>query len=232
MTTVIHYNTAADYSTDTDPIDIPWAARQRQALVPFDVVDGLPVNPVQSGLPAGRGSLRHWGEAVCADAAVICLDADGARRLLMVERSDGHGWALPGGKLDPGETPVVACARELVEETSLDLDPAQFVMLPARGVPDPRAGAHAWMVTVPGVTWLRNGGALPPVQGLDDASDAAWIRADSWGLLIDEVEVFSAHTDLIAGILDASMPPWRPGSPFLPGTVLSRYETKGSDRWN
>lgn len=200
MNNGIRYNAAGDYDPSISPLEIDWAVRQRQAVVPFEVASGLPLNPIQAGLPAGRGSLRHWGEATCADAFVIGVGDGGGRRLLMVERGDGRGWALPGGKVDPGETALAACVRELAEETSLQLDPRGFMMLEARGVPDPRAGANAWMVTVPGVT-LVAGDPLPPVRGLDDAVDAAWIQADSWEQLTSEVQVFSAHADLICSVL-------------------------------
>ncbi|MFI6155091.1 NUDIX domain-containing protein [Kitasatospora sp. NPDC051170] len=36
----------------------------------------------------------------------------------------GHGqWHAPSGKLDPGEKPAVGAARELHEETGLEVDP-------------------------------------------------------------------------------------------------------------
>jgi 8-oxo-dGTP diphosphatase len=53
------------------------------------------------------------------DVAVnILRDADG--RVLMAERTAGQisagFWELPGGKIDAGETPIEAAARELAEE--------------------------------------------------------------------------------------------------------------------
>lgn len=62
---------------------------------------------------------------------LILLVRDG--RILLTERAGdiylaGH-WAVPGGKVDDGETVTQAAAREVAEEVGLTLDPAalQFV---------------------------------------------------------------------------------------------------------
>jgi 8-oxo-dGTP diphosphatase len=57
------------------------------------------------------------------DVAVnILRDADG--RILVAERTprqiSAGFWELPGGKVDPGETPVQAAARELAEEIGVE----------------------------------------------------------------------------------------------------------------
>lgn len=49
------------------------------------------------------------------------------RRLLVTQRrAGGHlggSWELPGGKLEPGETPEQCAARELFEETGVRVAP-------------------------------------------------------------------------------------------------------------
>ena len=53
---------------------------------------------------------------------VVCLD--GAARVLLLRWRDPFDasivWEPPGGGIDPGETPLQAARRELVEETGLD----------------------------------------------------------------------------------------------------------------
>jgi 8-oxo-dGTP pyrophosphatase MutT (NUDIX family) len=48
---------------------------------------------------------------------------DDAGRLLMVEHADRSIWVLPGGAIDPGETPADALVREMWEETGLHVRP-------------------------------------------------------------------------------------------------------------
>ena len=55
-------------------------------------------------------------------ALILLVDGDGA---LLMQHRDAHAplgpnqWGLPGGQVEPGETPIVAAHRELLEETGL-----------------------------------------------------------------------------------------------------------------
>lgn len=63
-----------------------------------------------------------------ADAAVF--DAEG--RILLQRRADDGTWCLPGGYLDPNESPSEAAVREAREETGLVVEPTELVEIYTR----------------------------------------------------------------------------------------------------
>jgi 8-oxo-dGTP pyrophosphatase MutT (NUDIX family) len=97
-------------------------------------------------------------------ASVIVYDRYG--RLLIAERRDRPGeYGLPGGKLDPGELPVEAAVRELLEETGLRACPHALIEVfrghsPNTGRPVVTYWAREWfgqispcIVGEPGSRW-------------------------------------------------------------------------------
>ncbi|MDT0277837.1 NUDIX hydrolase [Blastococcus goldschmidtiae] len=71
-------------------------------------------------VPADRPDLKQAAVALCV------TEQDGVPTLVITRRAAGlraHAgqWALPGGRLDPGEGPVEGALRELHEEIGLDL---------------------------------------------------------------------------------------------------------------
>ena len=73
--------------------------------------------------------------AVMHVMAGVLLDTAG--RVLLAQRPAGKHlagfWEFPGGKLEPGETPLAALARELQEELGIDvLDAEPLIRVPWR----------------------------------------------------------------------------------------------------
>lgn len=54
-------------------------------------------------------------------AACVLIIADDGKVLAVSRRNDPTAFGLPGGKVDQGEQPADAAARELKEETGLDV---------------------------------------------------------------------------------------------------------------
>jgi len=63
----------------------------------------------------------YWRLARGLTLGVRALVIDDARRIFLVRHTYVRGWHLPGGGVEPGETLLVALARELVEEGNIDL---------------------------------------------------------------------------------------------------------------
>ena len=56
------------------------------------------------------------------ELTVLCLIEDGDRLLLQNRiKKDWHGYALPGGHVERGESFVDAVIREMKEETGLEI---------------------------------------------------------------------------------------------------------------
>jgi ADP-ribose pyrophosphatase len=67
-----------------------------------------------TGFEIRRSIVRHAGSAVM-------MAVDNQRRILLVRQyrlpAQADLWELPAGKVDPGEKPLEAAKRELIEET-------------------------------------------------------------------------------------------------------------------
>jgi 8-oxo-dGTP pyrophosphatase MutT (NUDIX family) len=54
---------------------------------------------------------------------------DAAGRILLQEKTFEPGWFLPGGAIEPGETPEEALVREVAEETGLIVRPTRILLM-------------------------------------------------------------------------------------------------------
>jgi 8-oxo-dGTP diphosphatase len=48
--------------------------------------------------------------------------------VLLVHKTYGNGWDIPGGYVDKGESPAAACERELIEELGIHRKPQQLLV--------------------------------------------------------------------------------------------------------
>ena len=167
----------------TRPDPIPRDTRLRERL--RERLAGWPVRGVDDA------TLRHAAVAVTIvdvghGAALSGLPSHPAWRdeaaLLMTRRPrhmNRHAgqWALPGGRIDPGESPEQAALRELHEEVGLALGPDAVL-----GRLDDYATRSGFVIT-PIVVWGGEARALVPSPDEDAAIHrvplAEWLREDA-----------------------------------------------------
>ncbi|MER5884240.1 NUDIX hydrolase [Streptomyces sp. NPDC001941] len=109
-------------------------------------------------------------ETIRYTADVVVINDD--RHILLIKRGwapfDGC-WALPGGHVDAGETSLRAAARELAEETGVNVRPCDLTFSGLFDSPDrdPRGRyvSATYTVTI--------GSDVMPTAG-DDATEARW----------------------------------------------------------
>ena len=97
------------------------------------------------------------------------VDVDG--RVLIAQRPPGKSmaglWEFPGGKIDPGEIPEAALARELKEELGIEVSPRCFTPL--------TFASHAYPdfhLLMPLYVCRRWDGTVTPREG----QRLAWVR--------------------------------------------------------
>jgi mutator protein MutT len=115
-----------------DPQPLPADGRKRAAVV---------LGVTQEGQGAGVEGLPHHTKWSTAPALLLTRRAGGLR-------SHAGQWALPGGRMDEGETPEQAALRELREEIGLRPGPGAVL-----GRLDDYATRSGYLIT-PVVVWL------------------------------------------------------------------------------
>ena len=108
-------------------------------------------------------------------------------RLLLLRQPPGKGWTLPAGLLQRREAPVVGAARELHEETGIELPPEQL----RAAVPNAVVHAKGWVDLVFEVRLPASTTELV-VDGAE-VYEAAWHRLDGLPRLTTATARLLAH---------------------------------------
>lgn len=84
---------------------------------------------------------------------IVDENADGTKKFLATQRGYGDfkgGWEFPGGKIEPGETPEQALARELKEELTVDVEVGDFITTVEHDYPGRHITMHCYFCRVIG----------------------------------------------------------------------------------
>jgi 8-oxo-dGTP diphosphatase len=125
------------------------------------------------------------------EPTIRCVGAvvhDAAGRLLLVRRANDPGrgqWSLPGGRVEPGESDADAVARELQEETGLEVRVGSLVGSVQRGP-----------FLIFDYTAEAVGGLL---QAGDDAAAAAWVDQAEFTRMAAAAELVAQLAETLAG---------------------------------
>lgn len=125
---------------------------------------------------------------------VRALVEDSMDRILLLKRADtkyGHGgWCLPGGKIDYGETAENALAREIREETSLELLTAEFFLF-QNSLPLTPGGMHC-------INLYFRCRVLGNIELNNESSEYAWISStelNCHNIIFGNDEAIQRHFD-------------------------------------
>ena len=199
---------------------------RRTYLGEYQVINGVPRNPIgRTGL-TGRGILGRWGPNHAADPIVTRwkMDEDDRKiinlttnkpilQFVSIKRVDTNTWAIPGGMRDVGEKITQTLKREFMEEAlnvKEDLE-SKLNILFNDGievyhgyVDDPRNTDNAWMETAvynfhdKSGTLFKNISLTPG----DDAGSAKWQDIDG------SLNLYANHKQFIHKVAEMHNSHW------------------------
>jgi len=186
----------------------------------YELVQGVPRNPVGRTGMVGRGLLGRWGPNHAADPVVtrwkrdssgekIIRDGKPVLEFVAIQRTDCSEWALPGGMVDPGDTVTNTLKKEFGEEAlnSLELSPEENKRIHDsledlfdhgntvfQGyIDDPRNTDNSWMESQ-AVNYHDDSGKAFDKFTLKAGDDAKHVK---WMEMSHDIHLYANHYDVI-----------------------------------
>ena len=132
-------------------------------------------------MTAGEGKREKPAKTVRVAAAIICDKG----RIFATQRGYGKfkdGWELPGGKIEPGETPQEAAEREIQEELDTQIKVGKLFDVVEYDYPDFHLTMYCYLCRV-----------LSGNLTLKEHEAARWLNKET----LDQVNWLPADLDLI-----------------------------------
>lgn len=134
-----------------------------------------------------------------APAPVVrAIIMDFSSHVLLLKRANtGYGqgaWCLPGGKIDYGQTVAEALLREVREETALEVQSAEFLLLQDSLPPEP-GGMHC-------LNLYFRCRAQGELRLNDESSAFAWVTADN----LDDYDIAFRNDEALRAHFQGGMP--------------------------
>ncbi|MGA6207300.1 NUDIX domain-containing protein [Nocardia testacea] len=114
---------------------------------------------------------REHTRARPAAGALFVRAGAGGDEVLLVHKTCGIGWDIPGGYVEPGESPAQACRREVAEELGIDRSPGRLLV--HDWAPNPGEGDK--------VLYVFDGGGIDDRTIVLQAAELdhwGWVRTD------------------------------------------------------
>jgi 8-oxo-dGTP pyrophosphatase MutT (NUDIX family) len=129
--------------------------------------------------------------------SVQALIRDDAGRILLVRHVEGR-WQLPGGAVDPGETPAGALRRECMEEMGVVVEPVRIVGVyggPNHRITYSNGDEAAWIATIFEARLVSG----EPAPSDDETIDVGWFAVDELDALPKSDATGQTLREILAG---------------------------------
>jgi 8-oxo-dGTP pyrophosphatase MutT (NUDIX family) len=111
-----------------------------------------------------------------------------------------RGWGLPGGHVEPGETPVDAACRETLEEISYPIQPANLTCIGYQHATNPTTDSRYPPDAL--MLFYTAAGTRTPLTATLECDNAAWLPArdvaglcptSAWVALLEHAGILPTH---------------------------------------